>query len=126
VLLAICHGAQSRFKCRLPIYKGSAMKMQMCARSFVAALVGVLIFIGSAMAENPKESCDTTQKAMDIVRGKSEKIIFRGLSIKGHLVTIYLASSGTFTAVIHFPGGKSCLVDFGASGELMGGINERS
>jgi len=60
---------------------------------------------------------------MKAIASQNEALVFRGLSKRGHLVTIYLAPDGTFSALVHYPEGKSCFVDFGAAGEVM--INER-
>ena len=71
--------------------------------------------------------CVTTKDAMLAIRNAGEAIVFRGLSKRGHLVTIYLSKkTQTFTALVHYKDGRACFVDFGGSGEMMGATGERS
>jgi hypothetical protein len=70
--------------------------------------------------------CVSTSEAMKAVATEKERLVFRGLSKRGHLVTIYLGPKRTFSAIVHYPNGKSCFVDFGGEGEIMGATGERS
>jgi hypothetical protein len=64
--------------------------------------------------------CVTTKDAMGAVKNAGETIVFRGLSKRGHLVTIYLSKeSQTFTALVHYKDGRSCFVDFGTAGQIL-------
>lgn len=92
----------------------------------VLATFLLLPFPTLTYAETEKGFCVTTQEAMKAVASEKEKLVFRGMSKRGHLVTIYLGPKRTFTALIHYPTGKSCFVDFGGEGEIIGETYERS
>lgn len=93
----------------------------------LAATIFLVAFILPGVSQAEKAGfCVTTQEAMDAVRSEKEQLVFRGISKRGHLVTIYLGPKRTFTALIHYPGGKSCFVDFGGEGEIMEKPSERS
>lgn len=97
----------------------------MVRKLFLAAII-MVASIGVLHAEK-SGFCVTTADAMGAVRKAGETIIFRGLSKRGHLVTIYLSKeSQTFTALIHYKDGRSCFVDFGGEGEVMEVPGERS
>jgi len=92
-----------------------------------AATIFLVAFILPGISQADKTGfCVTTQEAMDAVRSEKEQLVFRGVSKRGHLVTIYLGPKRTFTALIHYPKGKSCFVDFGGEGEIMEKSGERS
>ena len=92
---------------------------------FLAAII-MVASIGVSHAEKAG-FCVPTKDAMGAVRKAGETIVFRGLSKRGHLVTIYLSKkSQTFTALVHYKDNRSCFVDFGGQGELMGAKSERS
>ena len=62
----------------------------------------------------------TTKDAMLAIRNAGETVVFRGLSKRGHLVTIYLSKeTQTFTALVHYKDGRSCFVDFGTAGQIL-------
>ncbi len=86
----------------------------------IAAAIWVAVFL-SAKQLHAQSACTTTKEAMGKIREGGQKIVFRGLSARGHLVTIYLAPSGKFTALVHMTNGRSCLADHGEVGEVMGG-----
>lgn len=93
----------------------------------LAATIFLVAFILPGVSQAEKAGfCVTTQEAMDAVASEKEQLVFRGISKRGHLVTIYLGPKGTFTALIHYPQGKSCFVDFGGEGEIMEKLGERS
>ena len=85
-------------------------------------IFGTVAFLAAFfLAQNSyaKGYCITTKEAMKAIASHNEVLVFRGLSKRGHLVTIYLAPDGTFSALVHYPEGKSCFVDFGAAGEVI-------
>lgn len=84
----------------------------------IAAFIAAFFLTKNSFAENGG-FCVTTQEAMKAVATEKEQLVFRGLSKRGHLVTIYLGPKKSFTALIHYQTGKSCFVDFGAEGEVM-------
>lgn len=86
----------------------------------IAAAIWVAVFL-SAKQVYAQSLCTTTKEAMEKIREGGQKIVFRGLSERGHLVTIYLAPSGKFTAIVHMTDQRSCIADYGFSGEVMGG-----
>ncbi len=97
----------------------------MVRKLFLAAII-MVASIGVSHAEKAG-FCVTTKDAMGAVKNAGETIVFRGLSKRGHLVTIYLSQeSQTFTALVHYKDGRSCFVDFGGEGEVMGATGERS
>lgn len=88
-------------------------------RLFVVLMAMLVSSIGQAHAKGAG-FCVTTKDAMAAIKNAGETIVFRGLSKRGHLVTIYLSKeSQTFTALIHYPDGRSCFVDFGTSGQIL-------
>ena len=88
-------------------------------RIFVVSIVMMISSISGAYAEKAG-FCVTTKDAMSAIKNAGEVIVFRGLSKRGHLVTIYLSKkSQTFTALVHYQDGRSCFVDFGTSGEVL-------
>jgi len=92
---------------------------------FLAAII-MVASIGVSHAEKAG-FCVTTADAMGAIKNAGETIVFRGLSKRGHLVTIYLSKeSQTFTALVHHANGRSCFVDFGSEGEVMEVPGERS
>jgi hypothetical protein len=48
-----------------------------------------------------------------------EKILGHGVSNDGTLVEIFLAPSGSFTAIKTTPGGPGCVVDFGEGWQTL-------
>jgi len=85
----------------------------------IAKTVAFLAAFFLAQNSYAKGYCITTKEAMKAIASHNEVLVFRGLSKRGHLVTIYLAPDGTFSALVHYPEGKSCFVDFGAAGEVI-------
>jgi len=61
--------------------------------------------------------CSSTKEMMLGVRAEKMRLIFRGISVNGHLVTVYLNQSGKFLAVVHQHNQKSCIADEGYSGD---------
>ena len=90
----------------------------MVRKLFLAAII-MVASIGVSHAEKAG-FCVTTKDAMGAVKNAGENIVFRGLSKRGHLVTIYLSKeSQTFTALVHYKDGRSCFVDFGTAGQIL-------
>lgn len=90
----------------------------MVRKLFLAAII-MVASIGVSHGEKAG-FCVTTKDAMGAIKNAGETIVFRGLSKRGHLVTIYLSKeSQTFTALIHYKDGRSCFVDFGTSGQIL-------
>ena len=87
----------------------------------LTATIFLVAFILPGVSQAEKAGfCVTTQEAMDAVRSEKEQLVFRGISKRGHLVTIYLSKkSQTFTALIRYKDGRSCFVDFGTSGQIL-------
>ncbi len=87
----------------------------------LAATIFLVAFILPGVSQAEKAGfCVTTKDAMSAIKNAGEVIVFRGLSKRGHLVTIYLSKkSQTFTALIHYKDGRSCFVDFGTSGQIL-------
>jgi hypothetical protein len=84
----------------------------------IAAAVWVAVFL-SAKQLYAQTSCLPTKEVMKKIKEGDEKLAFRGLSVRGYLVTIYIAPSGKFTALVHMTDLRSCLVDHGQNGEIM-------
>jgi hypothetical protein len=85
-------------------------------------IFGTVAFLAAFfLAQNSyaKGYCVPSKEAVKAVEEHNEVLVFRGLSKRGHLVSIYLAPDGTFSALVHYPEGKSCFVDFGHSGEVI-------
>ena len=90
----------------------------MVRKLFLAAII-MVASIGVSHAEK-SGFCVTTKDAMGAIKNAGETIVFRGLSKRGHLVTIYLSKeSQTFTALVHYKDGRSCFVDFGTAGQIL-------
>lgn len=90
----------------------------MVRKLFLAAII-MVASIGVSHAEKAG-FCVTTKDAMGAIKNAGETIVFRGLSKRGHLVTIYLSKKNhTFTALVHYKGGRSCFVDFGTAGQIL-------
>lgn len=90
----------------------------MVRKLFLAAMI-MVASIGVSHAEKAG-FCVTTKDAMGAIKNAGETIVFRGLSKRGHLVTIYLSKeSQTFTALVHYKDGRSCFVDFGTAGQIL-------
>lgn len=90
----------------------------MVRKLFLAAII-MVASIGVSHAEKAG-FCVTTKDAMGAIKNAGEVIVFRGLSKRGHLVTIYLSKENrTFTALVHYKDGRSCFVDFGTAGQIL-------
>jgi len=90
----------------------------------ITAAIWVAVFL-SAKQVYAQTSCLPTKEVMKKIKEGDEKLVFRGLSVRGYLVTIYMAPSGKFTALVHMTDGRSCLVDHGQNGEIIGIPNGR-
>ncbi len=91
----------------------------MTLRKLLLAAIIMVASIGVSHAEKAG-FCVTTKDAMGAIKNAGETIVFRGLSKRGHLVTIYLSKEHqTFTALVHYKDGRSCFVDFGTAGQIL-------
>ena len=89
--------------------------------------VGLLCFYGfsEAIGQGPssKVGCVPRDKGLSLLEDRyNERIIFRGISQKGHITLLHLnKDTGTWSANIIVPSNVSeiCLVDSGITGETM-------
>jgi hypothetical protein len=72
---------------------------------------------------NPGTQCRPMEDAIKHIKDTfGEHLIFRGLSVRGHVTTVYYnATTGTWTALILYPTlqHKMCVVDSGSVGEAV-------
>jgi|TARA_R100001129_G_scaffold167176_1_gene134625 hypothetical protein len=78
-----------------------------------------------AQETNPGKNCRSMEKAVEFLeKNHGEFIAFRGLSIRGHVTTVYInETTGTWTALVLYPSleHKMCVVDSGTIGEKVDG-----
>ena len=74
---------------------------------------------------NPGTNCRSMEEAIAYMeKTHGEYIVFRGLSVRGHVTTIYMnETTGTWTALVLYPSldHKMCVVDSGTIGEKVEG-----
>ena len=74
---------------------------------------------------NPGTNCRSMEEAVSFLeKNHGEFIAFRGLSIRGHVTTVYInETTGTWTALVLYPSleHKMCVVDSGTIGEKVDG-----
>tara|TARA_R100000664_G_scaffold1796_1_gene4692 strand:+ start:884 stop:1306 length:423 start_codon:yes stop_codon:yes gene_type:complete len=99
----------------------------------MGGLIAICIFAfnvsqSKAQQTNPGTNCRSMEKAIaSLEKTHGEYIAFRGLSIRGHVTTIYLNKiTGTWTALVLYPSleHKMCVVDSGTIGERLEGEKE--
>ena len=77
---------------------------------------------------NPGTNCRPMEESVEFLeKNHGEFIAFRGLSIRGHVTTIYInETTGTWTALVLYPSleHKMCVVDSGTIGEKVEGKKE--
>ena len=77
---------------------------------------------------NPGTNCRSMEEAVSFLeKAHGEYITFRGLSVRGHVTTIYMnETTGTWTALVLYPSleHKMCVVDSGTIGEKVEGKKE--
>ena len=99
----------------------------------MGGLIAICIFAfnvsqSKAQQTNPGTNCRSMEKAIaSLEKTHGEYIAFRGLSVRGHVTTIYLNKiTGTWTALVLYPSleHKMCVVDSGTIGERLEGEKE--
>ena len=96
-------------------------------KSIIGGLVALCLFtfnVSKSYSQTPMQpSCQSLDKAKRQIEDKhGEKLIFRGLSNRGHLTFIYYnATSATWSALIVRPETSNllCMVDAGSTGEIV-------
>ena len=91
----------------------------------IALMIFVAIAAKFAFGQEAQGNCTTTEKSSKAIKDIGEKLVFRGISHRGHIVTIYLHGDGKFSALVHLHTGLSCLMDWGTNGEVIE-IEQRS
>ena len=81
-----------------------------------AAVVAAVLFLPSAAAAMCAER---TALAALLIREWEETPSFRGLTADGRVLEIFLAPSGSWSAVATLPGGAACLVAAGEAGAVI-------
>tara|TARA_R100001224_G_scaffold50378_1_gene29067 strand:- start:226 stop:558 length:333 start_codon:yes stop_codon:yes gene_type:complete len=91
----------------------------------LGGLTGALLssFINVSIAQpSPQMGCKPLPMAAGVIEGlHKERIIFRGVSNRGHVTIIHLnKDTGTWSANVIMPTdiGKLCMVDAGTTGEI--------
>jgi len=96
-------------------------------KSIIGGLVALCLFtfnVSKSYSQTPiQPGCQSLDKAKKQIEDKhGEKLIFRGLSHRGHITFIYYNdTSGTWSAVIVRPETSNllCMVDAGSTGETI-------
>ena len=105
----------------------------MMRTKLMGGLIAICIFAfnvsqSKAQQTNPGTNCRSMEKAIaSLEKTHGEYIAFRGLSVRGHVTTIYLNKiTGTWTALVLYPSleHKMCVVDSGTIGERLEGEKE--
>ena len=60
----------------------------------IALIIFVAIAAKFAFGQQAQGNCTTTEKSNAAIENLGEKLVFRGISHRGHLVTIYLHGDG--------------------------------
>ena len=99
----------------------------------MGGLIAICIFAfnvsqSKAQQTNAGTNCRSMEEAIaSLEKTHGEYIAFRGLSVRGHVTTIYLNKiTGTWTALVLYPSleHKMCVVDSGTIGERLEGKKE--
>ncbi len=96
-------------------------------KSIIGGLIALCLFtfnVSKSYSQTPiQPGCQNLEKAKSTIEDKhGERLIFRGLSRRGHLTFIYYNdTSGTWSAVIIRPETSTqlCMVDAGSTGETI-------
>ena len=105
----------------------------MMRTKLMGGLIAICIFAfnvsqSKAQQTNPGTNCRSMEEAIaSLEKTHGEYIAFRGLSVRGHVTTIYLNKiTGTWTALVLYPSleHKMCVVDSGTIGERLEGEKE--
>ena len=99
-------------------------------RILIGGLIAICLFAfnvpeSKAQQTNPGTNCRSMEKTVAFLeKTHGEYIAFRGLSVRGHVTTIYMnETTGTWTALVLYPSldHKMCVVDSGTIGEKVEG-----
>tara|TARA_Y100001938_G_scaffold78989_1_gene109141 strand:- start:6 stop:440 length:435 start_codon:yes stop_codon:yes gene_type:complete len=101
-------------------------------RILMGGLIAICIFafnVSQSKAQtNPGTDCKPMEEAVAYLeKTYGEFLSFRGLSLRGHVTTIYMnETTGTWTALVLYPSldHKMCVVDSGTIGERLEGEKE--
>ena len=105
----------------------------MMRTKLMGGLIAICIFAfnvsqSKAQQTNAGTNCRSMEEAIaSLEKTHGEYIAFRGLSVRGHVTTIYLNKiTGTWTALVLYPSleHKMCVVDSGTIGERLEGEKE--
>ena len=96
----------------------------------MGGLIAICLFTfnvpqSKAQQTNPGTDCKPMEEAVAYLENTyGELLSFRGLSLRGHVTTIYMnETTGTWTALVLYPSldHKMCVVDSGTIGEKVDG-----
>ena len=96
----------------------------------MGGLIAICLFTfnvpqSKAQQTNPGTDCKPMEKAVAYLeKTYGEYVAFRGLSVRGHVTTIYMnETTGTWTALVLYPSldHKMCVVDSGTIAEKVEG-----
>jgi len=99
-------------------------------RILMGGLIAICIFAfnvsqSKAQQTNPGTDCKPMEEAVAYLENTyGELLSFRGLSLRGHVTTIYMnETTGTWTALVLYPSldHKMCVVDSGTIAEKIEG-----
>ena len=98
-------------------------------RILMGGLIAICLFTfnvpESKAQTNPGTNCRSMEEAVAFLeKTHGELLSFRGLSLRGHVTTIYMnETTGTWTALVLYPSleHKMCVVDSGTIGEKVDG-----
>ena len=66
------------------------------------------------VAQAPSKACGSRAEVVHkLKQGYSERPVSMGLNTSGHVVEVFASKAGTFTIVLTFPNGTSCLISVG-------------
>tara|TARA_Y100000114_G_C11489662_1_gene199278 strand:+ start:49 stop:486 length:438 start_codon:yes stop_codon:yes gene_type:complete len=104
------------------------MKVNLMGGIIALCIFAFNVSQSKAQQTNPGTNCRSMEEAIaSLEKTHGEYIAFRGLSVRGHVTTIYLNKiTGTWTALVLYPSleHKMCVVDSGTIGERLKGEKE--
>lgn len=88
----------------------------------MAALLIAMVIAGIAAAQAQSGSCSPRQKVVDTLAQKyKESRRSIGVATKGRVMELFASESGSWTIVVTYPNGMTCLV---ASGQAFEAVDE--
>lgn len=97
--------------------------MVVCTKYRPSFFLPIAAFIAAFFLTAPAQSkvglCIPTDKMMESVRVAKMQIVFRGISDRNHLVTVYINEEAVFLAITHHHNYMSCIADKGTGGEKL-------